>query len=358
MSEISYPYAADSATGGQQMVSQGQWQYMATQFAKDRVDYPLTNAGLASADMPFNGTVVNGTSVSISPGRAVVGGFYYQLTATQSLDIAANSGTLARIDLIVIRTDLSKGSTNLFVIQGQPAASPKAPAVSRAYGGTWDMPLYQVNVPAKNGALTILNVMPFDFPDTVAVPWNSAYAAPLQRAGTFLIDMDSNNTDNQSEYFVGRDGTAVTRDFGKSRKYTPTLTDIKNDVPVGNKTGRWRYIAPGMVWFSARIRNDYEDTGPVQKTTSSIGFTLPKNANAATGQIIKGRLDNPYYNGGLPNSVALTGVVNQSSSSQSTMRLWMPSPSNPGEGLDLLRAMPPRSTITFSGVYETDTFGN
>ncbi|MFJ9900245.1 hypothetical protein ACIQPR_43645 [Streptomyces sp. NPDC091280] len=356
--EISYPFTADSAGGGSQMVSQQQWQYMARQFGKDRVDYRLNTASLAASDLPFYAQVVNGTTVSIAPGRALVGGFFYQLTSTQTVTIAANTGTTGRCDLIVLRADMSAGSVNLKVVQGQPAASPKWPSPTKAYGGVWEMTLHVVNVPANSGALTLINVMPFDFPETQAAPWNVSQAAQFQQVGTFLVDMDNNNTDTQTEYFVGRDGTVVTRDLGKPRTYTPTLVNNTGDVPDANKVGRWRWISPGVLYFSVSLTNDYEDTGPVRTGTAGMGITLPRTAAASTGQVFKGRLSNPYYNGGLPNSVDITAVVNQSSSAQSVMYLWAPNPTNLAEGLDLLRAIPPRSQLTISGVLEASAFGN
>jgi hypothetical protein len=356
--EISYPFSADSAGGGSQMMSQLQWQYMARQFGKDRVDFRLTSTSLASSDLPFYAQVVNGTTVSIAPGRALVGGFFYQLTATQTLTIAANTGATGRIDLIVLRADLTAGAVNLKVVQGQPAASPKVPTLTKSYGGVWEMPLHQVIVPANSGALSLVNVMPFDFPEHFAAPWNVAQAAALQQVGTFAVDMDNNNTDTQTEYFVGRDGFVATRDLGKPRTYTPSLVNITGDVPTANKIGRWRWISPGVVYFSAVVINDYEDTGPVRTGSSVIGLTLPVPASGGTGQVLNGVLSNPYYGGGLPNLVEIHGLTAKSSSAQTVISLYYPNASNLSEGMDGLRAIPPRSKLTISGVYEASTFGN
>ncbi|WP_340376608.1 hypothetical protein U5640_16820 [Streptomyces sp. SS7] len=355
--EISYPFTADSAGGGAQMVTQAQWQYLSRQFAKDRVDFRLSTASLASSDLPFYAQVVNGTTVSLTPGRAVVGGFYYQLTATQSVTIAANTGSLARIDMIVLRADMSASAVNLKVLQGQPAASPKWPTLTKSYGGSWEMPLYLVNVPANSGALSLTSVMPFDLPEHVAAPWNVTTTAAMHQAGTFVVDMDNNNTDTQTEYFVGRDATAVTRDLGKPRTYTPTLTNVNADLPTANKTGRWRWIAPGMVYVSMSLVNDYEDTGIVA-TTSSIRVSLPVPASGATGQLLRGLISNPFNGGNLPNLMEIHAMSGKSTSAQTIATLYYPNSTNLAEGLDGLRAIPPRSVLTISGVYEANTFGN
>ncbi|MGW2709449.1 hypothetical protein HKX69_05865 [Streptomyces argyrophyllae] len=354
--EISYPFSADSAGGGQQMVSQQQWQYLARVLGKDRVDFRLDPTSIDAFSLPFTAAVVNGTSVTVQPGRAFVGGFYYQLTATATLSIAANSGSTGRIDLVVLRADLSAGSVNLAVVKGQPAASPKPPALTRNYGGVWEMPLHQVTVPAANGALSLVNVMPFDTYETVAVPWNAVQAASYRANGSFVIDMDSNNTDTQSEYWIGRDGNVISRDLSTSRGYTPSLVNVNVDLPNANKTGRWRWIAPGMVYFSVYLKNDWEDTGPTRTGASTIGVTLPTAAHGATGQVVKGILRNPNFNGGLPNVVDIHAEVAQSNSGQTVLSLLYPNSTDPSQGLDGLRAIPPLSNLKISGVYEAATF--
>jgi hypothetical protein len=356
--EISYPFAADSAGGGAQMVSQAQWQYLARIFGKDRVDFRLEQTSIDSFSLPFTAAVATNTSVTVSPGRALVGGFYYQLTATATVTIAANTGATGRTDLIVLRANMSTSSVNLAVVQGQPAASPKAPALTRTYGGVWEMPLHQVTVPANSAALSVVPIMPFDAPEHMAVPWNATSATSYQANGSFLIDMDSNNTDTQSEYWIGRDGNVVSRDLSKPRQYTPSLVNVNVDLPSANKVGRWRWIAPGMVYFSVYLNNDWEDTGPTRTGNSTVAVTLPTPATGTTGQVVKGVLRNPNYNGGLPNVVEIHGEISQGSSGQTVMYLLYPNPTTTSEGLDGLRAIPPLSNVKISGVYEAATFGN
>jgi hypothetical protein len=330
---------------------------MARVFAKDRVDFRLDQTSIDAFSLPFTAAVVNGTSVSIQPGRALVGGFYYVLTAAATVTVAANTGSTGRIDLIVLRANLSTSSVNLAVVQGQPAASPKAPALTKTYGGIWEMPLHQVTVPANSGALSLINVMPFDVPEHMAVPWNAPQTAAYQSNGSFVIDMDSNNTDTQTEYWVGRDGNVVSRDLSKPRGYTPALVNVNVDLPQANKTGRWRWIAPGMVYFSVFLNNDWEDTGPVPTSGKTMAITLPTPASGATGQVVKGLLRNPNFNGGLPNVIDIHAEISQSGTAQSTAFLLYPNSTDLSQGLDGLRSMPPLSSLKISGVYEASTFG-
>ncbi|MFI0553428.1 hypothetical protein [Streptomyces scabiei] len=355
--EISYPFAADSPGGGAQMVSQAQWQYMARVFGKDRVDFRLEQTSIDAFALPFTASVTNGTTVTLTPGRAFVGGFYYQLTASQSVTIAANTGSTGRIDLIVLRADTTASAVNLAVVQGQPAASPKAPALTRTYGGVWEMALHQVTVPANSGALSLVNVMPFDAPEHMAVPWNAAASTNYQTNGSFVLDMDSNNTDTQSEYWVGRDGNVISRDLSKPRGYTPALVNTSAPSSYTTRTGRWRWIAPGTVYFSVSIENPYEDTSP-NSGTDQMGFTLPTPASGATGQTFTGVMDNPYTGNGLPNFVEIVAKIKRDNASQSTAYMFTPSPTRTSDGLDFLTSIPPLSKLTISGVYEAATFAN
>lgn len=352
--EISYPFNTDSADGGQQMMNHGQWQYMAKLFGKDRVDYRLTSTSIDATTLPFYAQVVSTTQVSVAPGRALVGGFYYQNTATQTLTIAANTGSLPRYDLIVLRTNLSSfGQVNLKVVQGQPAASPKWPSPTKVAGGIWEMPLHVVNVPANSGALSIINVMPFDFPEHVAAPWNVGEVASIQQVGTFVVDMDNNTNDTQTEYFRGRDGSVAARHLGKSRPYTPSVVNTANNG-VELRTGRWRWIAPNSFWFRATIVNDYDEGMMATGSNFRVGITLPQASHKSGIQVLHGYLSNPGNSGNLPNIMSITATTHPGST---TLFLHFPNNTNLGEGLDGLRGFPARSTFSISGVIEANAFG-
>lgn len=67
-------------------------------------------------------------TVNVQPGAAWIKGKYFELySGAQSLNIAASNPTLARIDSIVIRYDITNRSMALAVLTGTAAASPVAP---------------------------------------------------------------------------------------------------------------------------------------------------------------------------------------------------------------------------------------
>jgi hypothetical protein len=354
MAEISYPFTADSAGGGQQMMNQAQWQYLSRLGNKDRVDLRLVSTSYDSEELPFAATVVSTTSVRVGSGRAIVGGFYYQLTQSQTVPIASNTGTTSRIDLVILRLNMSTSSVNLAVKQGQPAAAPKAPTLTRDYGDVWEMALHQVTVPANSGALTILNVAAYDMPDRVEAPWDADTVAEFQQSGTFVYDMDVNNNYTQTEVFKGRDGIVPTRHLGRSRTYTPNLFNGKYTLDPAMRSGRWRWIAPDVVHVSMSF-TAYEDQGLVVSGSNwYLGATLPQPANGQIRQVLTGFLSNPEAQGGTPNAAQ---VIAHTQANSSNLTLYTPNSTNLAQGLDGFRVLPPRSTLYISGTYESNRFG-
>ncbi|MFF8629690.1 hypothetical protein [Streptomyces werraensis] len=351
MAEISYPFTSDSAGGGQQMMSQLQWQYMARQFGQDRVDYRLPDTSLSQEDLPFDLDKVSNYVYTVNPGRALVGGFFYQLTADMNVTLTANTGTTGRIDLIVLRADFSKGAVNLAVKTGQPSATPVVPSLTRTYGGVWEMALHQVTVPANGGTTVSSNVSPYDTGETVSVPWNAPLAGALQQSGTFLLDMDNNVNDVQTEYFKGRDGFFQTRHLGKRLSYTPAPVNGNRSLGTENRMGHWRRVGPGLVYFSARLET-YEDQGiGLSSGAGWLGITLPKPASKNSKQVLTGLIQNSYMNGDYPNIMHILGYTIENTSN---LVLTTPNPNNLAEGLDGLRQFPANSIFSISGIYETN----
>jgi hypothetical protein len=350
VAEISYPFNADNANGGSQIVSQSQWQAMANMWGGDRVDFQLTATTYGTSFLPFNASVVNGRTVQINPGKAWVGGFYYTLTAALSVTIPNNSTTRPRKDLIVLQADMAKSAVNIAVITGTAAATPVVPTPRRQAGGLWEMPLYEVTAAANNASVTIEGRMPFNVPARVAYPWNAEEGAALQPRGTFYVDMDNNSNYSQYEAFNGRDGRVITRHLGKSRTYTPSMVNCGNPA---TRMGRWRWIAPNTVWFSVYIASTSSSDIKATGDNWIVGVTLPTPANGATGQVITGHIDN---NGAgrspaLPNFLEVTGKTNRGGNT-STLYLYVPNASTTSQGLDGLTIFPRKGFLTISGTYE------
>lgn len=97
----------------------------------------------------------SGRQVKVQPSRAaMVRGFRWESDgAGITRSIAANASGNPRIDLAVLRLNRNDFTVTFQVIQGAPAASPVAPAVTQNTGstGVWELPLAAITV-ANNAA--------------------------------------------------------------------------------------------------------------------------------------------------------------------------------------------------------------
>lgn len=354
MAETSYPFNKDTDTGGRQAVSQADWQAMATMWGGDRIASRLTSASAAADSLPFAARVIGDRTVEIQPGEAWVGGFYYKLDASTSKDIGPNfDAAKDRRDTIVLRADLSKGSVNLAVVQGQPSANPIPVQPKHVPGQEWEMVLYEVKVPASNGRIELFSRAPFDMPPRVAFPWWADDSTRMLPNGTFAYDFDSDARHTVEEIFKSRDGLGVSRTLGKSWTYTPDLINTASSPKGLICRGRWRWIAPNTVWFAVDYRNDSNSN--IQARQDALSFQLPVPLNGQVGQSFAGYLLNIDERGGLPNFAHLTGMAWAGNKGQ-TVRILNQSGNRAIDGLDYLLTFPSRASIVFSGVYEANQF--
>jgi hypothetical protein len=349
VAEISYPFNADNADGGTAIVSQTQWQAMASGWVNDFIDMRLTTPG---ESLPFTAVIANGRDVQISSGRAWVGGFYYQNTSTKTITIPANATTKPRKDLIVIRVDMAKSAVNLALRTGTAAATPVEPKPARSAGGMWEMPLYCIDVPASNGALVANRRAPFNAGSPVAFPWNAPDSTAQLPRNSFSLDVDQNNSGGQTEQFIGQDGYVVSRHLGKARTFTPALVNA-GSMSASLRTGRWRWIAPNTVWFQATIDNTTTKAVEATGTNWRVGIVLPQLAGPKGIQVMHGYLANPNKSSGMPNMLSVTGTTTPKSQ---TLYLSIPNFKTPTEGLDGLKLFPAKSTLSISGVFESNAF--
>lgn len=93
-----------------------------------------------------------GMQVKANRGEASIKGHFYESDQEMVLPISTADATNPRIDRIVISLDWSLGLAQLAVLQGVPAVTPVAPAVTQNTA-KWEIPLAQVRVNA--GVTTI-----------------------------------------------------------------------------------------------------------------------------------------------------------------------------------------------------------
>ncbi|MFI6684980.1 hypothetical protein [Streptomyces sp. NPDC050485] len=361
MAEISYPFDRDTNIGkpeeggGRAAVTQNDWQNLATQFADDRIDHVLNSGNMVAESMPFYAEVYDVNTIKVQRGEATVGGFYYKLDAPTTVRVEHNlDQKYDRQDLLVIRVDLAKGYGKVEVSQGAATANPQVPKVLKERGGRWELPLYVIRVPKKQGQPVISPVHPYKAPEDVSAVAPAQSVAAHQAEGSFIRNLAPSAGGGQYEAFAGADGFAITRDLGDTRTYTPEIRYTRV-TPKGLVTrGRYRRIAPNLVWYSVDINNPTNTDYWNDAQDNCMAFTLPKDAqlHGANGQVFSGVMVNGGYDAGMPNFVDLRGYT-WGGHKGDYVRMLYQNPKYLHEGLDYLRVFPRKSYILFSGVYET-----
>lgn len=90
-------------------------------------------------------TANNDMTITIAPGDANIEGYRYTNTEDLIKTIDNADGTLARIDNVVLRLDLTNRLISILVVKGSFAASPEAPALVRNTT-TYDLRLAKITI--------------------------------------------------------------------------------------------------------------------------------------------------------------------------------------------------------------------
>lgn len=86
-------------------------------------------------------------SITHGSGHAWINGVCYKNTTPFILEIGTADGSLNRYDSLMVRLDLSKNETYALIVQGEFAANPTPPAVTRN-SETWDLKICDIYIPA------------------------------------------------------------------------------------------------------------------------------------------------------------------------------------------------------------------
>lgn len=98
-------------------------------------------------------TAADGMAVTVAPGRAWIEGYLYLLDTPHTLQISNADGVLGRIDIVVLRLDLTARAIEVHVVTGTPGALPEAPALTRN-SDVYELELAEISVPAGTISVT------------------------------------------------------------------------------------------------------------------------------------------------------------------------------------------------------------
>ncbi|MFE7535184.1 hypothetical protein ACFU67_13040 [Streptomyces rhizosphaericola] len=143
MAEFSAPF------DGSPIATQSQWSRMARRWGQDGVH-------AADPDSTMLKVAGNGTgNVTLQTGEAFVNGFYYLNDAVKNIAVTPNAGTVARVDLVVLRASMSAKS----VVAAYKTGGSSAPTLAADEDGVYEIPLAQCTVAAGSSVVTAVNVL-------------------------------------------------------------------------------------------------------------------------------------------------------------------------------------------------------
>lgn len=190
MTRTSFPFEQ----GAGRQVTKDQWEYMMSAIMLSGVI-----KGFMSELAPFGDS--SGRFVKVNSGQAWLQGTVFRSDAVEALAIAANGSGQARIDRLVVRLNRTSYIADFVVLQGTPAASPSAPAISRDTQ-YYDLALAQIAVASGASTITAGNVT--DERGNVAV---CGFTGALAGAKQFIQVAERTSTGLQT--FAGTDYTTL-----------------------------------------------------------------------------------------------------------------------------------------------------
>jgi len=142
MSEQSWPYANDAVT-------QDEWRAMSRLW----ISAGVVDGSLDELEVtPSTGDL----AVLVAAGEAWLDGFFYRLSDQENVALDAADLDDPRVDLVVVRSDLSEGNARLAVKSGTPGASPVAPALEQDHDGSGIFEVALASVLVEASAVQIL----------------------------------------------------------------------------------------------------------------------------------------------------------------------------------------------------------
>lgn len=136
--------------------SDGDRVYDATDFAAYFGNLVSNGVFYASATN-LQATPGNGLAVSVAAGSAWINGYRYENTDDLNLPLTTANGSNPRIDRIVVRLSQVSRNIQLAVVDGTPAATPAAPALTRT-SDVYELGIADVLIPAAATSIATNNI--------------------------------------------------------------------------------------------------------------------------------------------------------------------------------------------------------
>lgn len=244
-------------------------------------------------------------SVSVGSGTALIQGRYYQNSAALTLTIPTADSSYPRIDRVVVRLNTTPNRTVVAaVVQGSPAVSPAAPALTRT-AETYEISLAQVRVEAGVTSIAGEKVTDEREDATLCGPAAPAYVPSPQLDVTGDIDADghqitglgtpSDDADAATKGYADAEIAAKIAGFGISQIAIDADKDWngKNLTNVGRIGAKTSLVLVGgdLAIFStsttATFSSQVYGTGHLKIEVAAPNTTVPFGYGTRTYVVLK-----------------------------------------------------------------------
>ena len=261
MAQLSYPFETQDTTESQY----------------SQLFNELQDTGVAGGLVPSTTLGINpgtGMSFTLIPGFALVRGFAYE--NTENLTLTCDPSTSQpRIDTVILRLDPSANSIVAAIKKGTPDASPVPPALTQVPGAVWEMPLYDILLPANSTAIDYNNVTNRrQFLGSQVGYWTTEG----RPANPDRVRFGFNTTTQKFEYYTLPSGWSSNIPFDVSFA-NGSIPDAALATPPG------RYVSvtnQGATSFTVSAAAG----GTLINCTANAAVTVTANTGMATGQRI------------------------------------------------------------------------
>ena len=117
----------------------------------------VSNGVFYSAPTNIQVSTANGLAISVAAGSAWINGYRYENTEDLNIPLTTANGSNPRIDRIVVRLSQISRTIQIAVVDGTPAATPAAPALTRT-SDIYELGIADVLVPTAATSIVANNI--------------------------------------------------------------------------------------------------------------------------------------------------------------------------------------------------------
>ena len=271
MTKTAWPFTATATAPGKRATSVDEW----SQILRYAVASGVLDGELNGLEVSASGADMQ---TDVATGRAIVQGFGFQSTAVEALTHSAADGANDRIDRVILRLDFAAESVDLAVLEGTPAGSPTAPALTQTWGTTWEISLAQVLINAGDTSID-----PGDVTDE-----RELLTLPTAAAGTPVAAMMPYAGTSAPDGWLLCDGSAVSRST-----YADLFAAVGTTFGVGD--GSTTFNVPDL---RGRTPLGLDNLGgtPANRVTNAQADSLGGSAGAETHTLTTGEMPSHTHN--------------------------------------------------------------